>query len=49
MDIQTAHFGVVEIDEKKIIKFENGLPGLEDNKHCFLASEEQAYMLATIA
>ena len=41
MDIQTAHFGVVEIDEKKIIKFENGLPGLEDNKHfVLLASEE---------
>lgn len=41
MDIQTAHFGVVEIDEKKIINFESGLPGLENNKRfVLLASEE---------
>lgn len=40
MEIQTAHFDVVEIDEKKILTFENGLPGLEENKRFALISNE---------
>lgn len=42
MEIQTAHFGVVEIDENKILTFENGLPGLEDNRKFALISDEDS-------
>ena len=32
MKIQTKFLGEVEIQEKEIVKFENGLPGFEDTK-----------------
>lgn len=32
MQIETVRFGQVEVDEKKIINFADGLPGLEDRK-----------------
>lgn len=42
MIIQTAHFGEVEIDDKKILTFENGLPGLEGDKRYALLSNEDS-------
>ena len=42
MKIPTAHFGEVEIDEKKILYFEKGLPGLEDDKRFALLSNEDS-------
>ncbi|QXE00962.1 flagellar assembly protein FliW [Terribacillus sp. DMT04] len=32
MDIETKYFGNMNIDEKKVIRFENGLPGFYDEK-----------------
>jgi flagellar assembly factor FliW len=40
MKIATAHFGEVEIDENKILIFEKGLPGLEEDKRFALLSNE---------
>jgi flagellar assembly factor FliW len=42
MKIATAHFGEVEIDENKILIFEKGLPGLEENKRFALLSNEDS-------
>lgn len=42
MKIQTAHFGEVEIDDSKVLSFENGLPGLEDNKRFAMLSNEKS-------
>ncbi len=42
MLIPTAHFGEVEIDEKKILTFEKGLPGLEEDKRYVLLSNEDS-------
>jgi flagellar assembly factor FliW len=32
MNIETKYFGCMNIDEKKVIRFENGLPGFYDEK-----------------
>ena len=37
MIIDTYRFGPVEIDENKIIYFEDGLPGLEEYKRFAIA------------
>ena len=42
MKIPTAHFGEVEIDENKILVFEKGLPGLEEDKRYALLSNEDS-------
>lgn len=42
MKIATAHFGEVEIDENKILIFEKGLPGLEEDKRFALLSNEDS-------
>lgn len=42
MKIPTAHFGEVEIDEKKILVFDKGLPGLEADKRYALLSNEDS-------
>ena len=42
MEIQTAHFGTENIDETKIVTFENGLPGLEDNHRFVLLSYDDS-------
>jgi flagellar assembly factor FliW len=42
MKIQTLHFGEVEIDNGKVMAFESGLPGLEDNKRFVLLSNEKS-------
>ena len=41
MKIPTAHFGEVEIDDKKILTFDKGLPGLEeDTRYALLSNED---------
>lgn len=42
MKVQTSHFGEVEIDESKIITFEKGLPGLQDERRFALLSIEDS-------
>lgn len=42
MKIPTAHFGEVEIDENKILTFDKGLPGLEEDKRYALLSNEDS-------
>jgi flagellar assembly factor FliW len=42
MKIPTAHFGEVEIDDNKILIFEKGLPGLEEDKRYALLSNEDS-------
>lgn len=42
MKIPTAHFGEVEIDDNKVLYFEKGLPGLEDDKRYALLSNEDS-------
>jgi flagellar assembly factor FliW len=42
MKIPTAHFGDVEIDENKILVFEKGLPGLEEDLRYALLSNEDS-------
>ena len=39
MKIQTRHFGEVEVDENKLIRFEEGIFGFEDNKKFVVLSE----------
>lgn len=36
MNIETAYFGEVTIDQSKIIKFENGIPGFHEEKQFVL-------------
>lgn len=45
MNIQTAYFGEVEIEETAIITFDNGIPGFEDEKQFILMplSEESPF------
>jgi len=41
MQIETVRFGSVEVDEAKLISFEEGIPGLEDfHKYALLQFEE---------
>jgi len=40
MRIITAHFGEIEFDMTKKIKFENGLPGLEEDTEFALLTQE---------
>ena len=41
MEIQTAHFGKVEVEDGRILIFKKGLPGLEGyNKFVLLSSHE---------
>lgn len=42
MEIQTSHFGIVEIDDNKILTFESGIPGLEEYKRFALISNEDS-------
>lgn len=39
MKLTTKNFGEIEIDESKIINFELGLPGFNDNKRFILLSD----------
>ena len=43
MQIDTLRFGQVEIDETKLIRFEGGIPGLEEYKSFTLLQFEDSY------
>ncbi|MDR0952179.1 MAG: flagellar assembly protein FliW [Oscillospiraceae bacterium] len=45
MELKTIRFGMVEIDESKILSFPNGLPGLEDNRRFALLNFEDSFPL----
>mgnify|MGYP000970984536 CR=1 FL=1 len=40
MQLNTAHFGDIEISEEEIINFPEGIPGFEDNKKYVLIGNE---------
>lgn len=40
MKIQTSNFGEIQIDEDKIINFQEGLPGFESEKEFFIILNE---------
>ncbi|MEL4106752.1 flagellar assembly protein FliW [Oscillospiraceae bacterium CM] len=42
MIIPTAHFGDVEIDDNKILHFDKGLPGLDEDRRFALLSNEDS-------
>jgi flagellar assembly factor FliW len=42
ININTAHFGEVEIDENNILFFDKGLPGLPDDRRFALLSNEES-------
>lgn len=41
MQLNTRHFGIIEIDETRIIDFPDGIPGFEDTKKYALISSER--------
>jgi len=43
MQIQTVRFGAVEVDETKLIVFEEGIPGLEEFSNYALLQFEESY------
>ena len=43
MQVETLRFGAVEVDEKKIIVFDDGIPGLEQYKKYALLQFEESY------
>ena len=43
MQIDTVRFGPVDVDEKKLILFENGVPGLEEYREYALLQFEESY------
>jgi len=43
MKICTKHFGEIEIDELKVIDFEEGLPGFPDDKQFILLENEAPF------
>ena len=43
MQIDTIRFGTIEIDETKLIAFDEGIPGLEDYKRYALVQLEESY------
>ena len=43
MQIETLRFGMVEVDENKVIKFGDGIPGLEQYRRYALLQFEESY------
>ncbi|MDR2571915.1 MAG: flagellar assembly protein FliW [Oscillospiraceae bacterium] len=43
MQIDTLRFGIVEVDDKKIIEFGEGIPGLEQYRKYALLQFEESY------
>ena len=43
MQINTVRFGMIEIDESKLISFDEGIPGLEEYKRYSLLQFEESY------
>lgn len=52
MQLETAHFGMIEIDEKEFIYFPEGIPGLENSKKFVLignnSGEEVFFWLQSV-
>lgn len=42
MQIQTKHFGIIDVDEKEIIYFPNGIPGFENVKRFILLGRQES-------
>lgn len=42
MRISTKHFGEIEVDPQKVISFENGIPGFEQERRFLLIDNEDA-------
>ena len=43
MQIDTVRFGLVDVDEKRLILFDNGIPGLEEYRKYALLQFEESY------
>jgi len=43
MKLNTRHFGEIEVEETKIIDFEEGLPGFPDDKRFILLENEEPF------
>ena len=43
MQINTVRFGLIDVDESKLILFEEGIPGLEEYKKYALLQFEESY------
>jgi len=43
MQIPTARFGTVEVDENKVLSFTDGLPGLEEYKQFVILQFDESY------
>jgi len=43
MQINTVRFGLIDVDESKLITFEEGIPGLEEYKKYALLQFEESY------
>ena len=43
MQVDTLRFGMVEVDEEKIIEFDDGIPGLEQYRKYALLQFEESY------
>lgn len=41
MKLKTKNFGEIEIDEKEIVKFEEGIPGFENQKKWVLLADDE--------
>jgi len=40
MDLRTRHFGGIQVDDSKVIRFEEGLPGFPDDREFVLIVDE---------
>lgn len=43
MEIETIRFGTLEIDENKLLVFDDGIPGLEEHRRFVLLQYEDSY------
>ena len=43
MKLSTKHFGEIEIDEKNILDFTDGLPGFPDDRQFILIENEEPF------
>ena len=49
MKIETKHFGTVEVDGNELIRFEQGIPGLEQYKTYALLPVDEASCVFCLA
>ena len=43
MQVNTVRFGLIEVDESKLVTFDEGIPGLEEYKRYALLQFEESY------